>query len=116
MIELGLSWWKSDEISVERYFKFIPSKYDSRIILQRSSEIENLENRLMGNETVHISDNSQLIRLRELEKDVNLNDLLLVFDQCFKNSKNLISPKTEELISQDMIRMAERILAIKKKL
>ena len=87
MIELGLSWWKSDDISIERYFKFIPSKYSSRIELQRSSEIETLENRLMGNETVHISDNSQLIRLRELEKDANLNDMLLVFDQCFKNSK-----------------------------
>ena len=113
---MGLSWWKSDEISIERYFKFIPSRYDPEIELQRNSEIDMLEKRIFDNETVHISDNSQLIRLRELEKDASLNDMLLVFDQCFKNSSYLKTPRTEDLISQDLIKMARRILEIKKKL
>ena len=115
---MGFAWWMdSSEISAPRYFKYIPCRYKSDLLNARTSEVEMLEKKIIefGN-SVHLSDNSELLRLRELEKDAKLNDMILVFDQCFQNSKYLKSPKTEDLISQELLELAERILKIRKKL
>ena len=115
---MGFTWWfiRSDEVSIERYFKFIPTAFNPDLQYIRSPEIKMLEERLSQNESVQMSNNSELIRLRELEKDSSLNDMILVFNQCFKNSKYLKSPKSEELISRELIELAQRILDIRKQL
>ena len=115
---MGLAWWMdSSEIRAPRYFKFIPSRYKSDLPIPRKPEVEMLEKRIIesGN-SIRLSDNYELLRLRELEKDAKLNDLVLVFNQCFQNSKYLKSPKTEELISQELLELSERILTVRRKL
>ena len=117
MIDLGFAWFMgSDDVSIERYFKFSPTIFNPNLEYNRSPEIEMLEDKLNHTESVHMSNNTELLRLRELEKDAVLNDMILVFNQCFKNSKNLKSLKSEDLISQELIDLAQRILKNREKL
>ena len=118
MSEMGFAWWiDPSEISTSRYFKFIPSSYNSDLSIPQITETKMLEKRILESaDSIRLSDNSELLRLRELEKDAKLNDMILVINQCFQNSKYFYPPKTEELISQDILELANRILLVRNKL
>ena len=115
---MGLSWWfNPDLISATNYFKFVPTKLDYDLQIIGNSDINYLENQLeKSQDTSAMSEARELLNLREAQKDGILNDLNLVFSQCFSRRSQLKSPKSEDLLDEEILMIAERIVALRKKL
>ena len=114
---MGLSWWfNPDMISATNYFKFVPTKLDYDLQIIGNSDINYLENQLeKSQDTSAMSEARELLNLREAQKDGILNDLNLVFSQCFSRRSHLKSPKSEDLLDENLM-VAERIVVLRKKL
>ncbi len=115
---MGLSWWfNPDLISATNYFKFVPTKLDYNLQIIGNSDINYLENQLeKSQDTSAMSEARELLNLREAQKDGILNDLNLVFSQCFSRRSQLKPPKSEDLLDEEILMVAERIVALRKKL
>ena len=115
---MGLSWWfNPDMISATNYFKFVPTKLDYDLQIIGNSDINYLENQLeKSQDTSAMSEARELLNLREAQKDGILNDLNLVFSQCFSRRSHLRSPNSENLLDEKILMVAERIVALRKKL
>jgi len=116
---MGFSWWMdSSEISIKGFFKFLPRRHLLNLDIVSNSEIKYLEERIMKSDNMisNQSDYSELIRLRELQKDIILNDMVLCVEQCFKNSRQLETPNSEDLLPLEFIDVAKRVIGLRKKL
>ena len=115
---MGLSWWfNPDLISATNYFKFVPTKLDYDLQIIGNSDINYLENQLEKSQDISaMSEARELLNLREAQKDGILNDLNHVFSQCFSRRSQLKSPKSEDLLDEEILMVAKRIVALHKKL
>ncbi len=115
---MGLSWWFNPNlISATNYFKFVPTKLDYDLQIIGNSDIKFLENQLeKAQDDSALSEARELLNLREAQKDGILNDLNLVFSQCFSRRSHLQSPKSEDLLDDEILMLAERIVALRNKL
>ena len=115
---MGLSWWFNPNlISATNYFKFVPTKLDYDLQIIGNSDINFLENQLeKAQDDSALSEARELLNLREAQKDGILNDLNLVFSQCFSRRSHLQSPKSEDLLDDEILMLAERIVALRNKL
>ena len=115
---MGLSWlFNPNLISATNYFKFVPTKLDYDLQIIGNSDINFLENQLeKAQDNSALSEARELLNLREAQKDGILNDLNLVFSQCFSRRSQLQSPKSEDLLDDEILMLAERIVALRNKL
>jgi len=116
---MGFSWWMdSSEVSVDNFFKYLPRRHLSTLDTVTLSEIKMIEERILSSEHTisRQSDNSELIRLRELQKDIILNDMVLCVKQCFMNSTQLKIPASEDLLSSELVDVGQRMIKLRKKL
>ena len=80
-------------------------------------EIEQIEELLSKeNSASRHSEAIELIRIRELQKDQTLNDLLLVIVQSLNGNRNLRPPNTEDLIHKDVSDLLERLFTVRESL
>ena len=109
--------FNSNLISSTNYFKFVPKKLDYDLQIIGNSDINFLENQLeKAQDDSALSEARKLLNLREAQKDGILNDLNLVFSQCFSRRSHLQSPKSEDLLDDEILMFAERIVALRNKL
>ena len=115
---MGLSWWFNPNlISVTNYFKLVPTKLDYGLQIIGDSDINFLEDQLeKTQDNSALSEARELLNLREAQKDGILNDLNIVFSQCFSRRSHLQSPKSEDLLDDEILMLAERIVALRNKL
>jgi hypothetical protein len=118
-LTMGLAWWMdSSEISANSFFKFLPRRHLLNLDIVSNTEIKMIEERILssGDTISKQSDNSELFRLRELQKDIILNDMVLCVEQSFMNSKQLKIPHSEDLLSSELVDVAQRMIELRKKL
>ncbi len=116
---MGLAWWMdSSEVSVPSFFKFLPRRYLPDMEYVSTLEKNMFEKKILESNNIpsKLSDHSEWIRLCELEKDQMLNSMLLCVEQCFKNSKELKVPNSEDLLSSEILEVLSRMLEVRKKL
>ena len=114
---MGLAWWMPDTETSRGFFKFLPRNYLENQEHLRETEIVQLEDMLLKDQsTGGLANASELIRLRELQKDHILNDMILCINQSLNGNRQLRSPSTAELIQEDVVDIVERLFIVRKKL
>ena len=116
---MGFAWrMDSSEVSANSFFKFLPRRHSLNLDIVSNSEIKMIEERILssGDTISKQSDNSELFRLRELQKDIILNDMVLCVKQSFMNSKQLKIPNSEDLLPSELVDVAQRMIELRKKL
>jgi len=113
---MGFTWWMPDDQTCRGFFKYLPRRYLTDLEDFTSVEITQIEDLLLRDNTKNHSNSTDLINLRELQKDHLLNDFILCVHQSIGNSRYLRIPDSHELIPDTAIEFAERLLAIRKRL
>jgi len=116
---MGFAWWMdSSKISVPSFFKFLPRKYLRDLEYVSTSEKNMFEKQILESKNIpsKLSDHSEWIRLCELEKEQMLNSMLLCVEQCFRNSKELKVPRSQDLLSSEILEVLSRIVEVREKL
>jgi len=113
---MGLAWFMPDGETSRGFFKFLPRKYSHTLEDYHSSEVTQLETILLKDNTITHSNITQLIGLRELQKDHILNDLILSISQSVGENRHLKAPHSSELIPEPVMELTERFLEVRKKL
>jgi len=115
-IVMGLAWLMPDGETCRGFFKFLPRKFSLTLEDYHISEVTQVENFLMKENTTNHSNFTKLIHLRELQKDHILNDLILCISQSIGDNRYLRAPDSSELIPEPVIELAERLLEVRSKL
>ena len=114
---MGLAWWMPDTETSRGFFKFLPRNYLDNQQHLSESEILQLEEMLLKDQsTGGLANASELIRLRELQKDHILNDMILCINQSLNGNRQLRCPSTHDLIQEDVVDIVERLFVVRKKL
>tara|TARA_B100000214_G_C23674110_1_gene493337 strand:- start:115 stop:492 length:378 start_codon:yes stop_codon:yes gene_type:complete len=114
---VGFAWWMPDTETSRGYFRFLPRNFSENLESFSLEEIEQIEELLSKeNSASRQSEAIELIRIRELQKDQTLNDLLLVIVQSLNGNRNLRPPNTEDLIHQDVSDLLERLFTVRESL
>tara|TARA_Y100001968_G_C19339092_1_gene708493 strand:- start:363 stop:725 length:363 start_codon:yes stop_codon:yes gene_type:complete len=114
---MGLAWWMPDTETSHGFFKFLPRNYSENQQHLSETELIQLENILLTDpSTGGLANASELIRLRELQKDSILNDMVLCVNQSLNGNSQLRSPPTSDLIQEDVADIVERLFLVRKRL
>ena len=114
---MGLAWWMPDTETSRGFFKFLPRNYLENQQHLSETEIVQLEEMLLkDHSTGGLANASELIRLRELQKDLILNDMILCINQSLNGNRQLRCPSTPDLIQEDVADIVERLFTVRKKL
>ena len=111
---MGFAWLMPDDQTCRGYFKYLPRRYLADLEHFNSVEITQIEDSLLRDNTKKHSNYTDLINLRELQKDHLLNDFILCVHQSIGNSRYLRIPDSHEIIPDTVTEFAERLLAIRK--
>ena len=114
---MGLSWWKPDTETVRGFYKFMPRIFREVPPITNNAEIKQLEDILLGDKSAsQLSNASELIRLRELQKDRILYDLNLCANQALNENTSLRCPPTTKLIQPHVTDIIVRLFNVRTKL
>ena len=114
---MGFAWRMPDTETSRGYFRFLPRNFSENLEPFSLKEIEQIEELLSKEKSVsRNSEAEELIRIRELQKDQTLNDLLLVVFQSLNGNRYLRPPNTEDLIHQVVSDLLERLFAVRESL
>jgi len=116
---MGLTpWWRMpDTETVRGFYKFIPRNFREIPPITSAVEIKQLEDILLGDKSAsQLSNASELIRLRELQKDRILYDLNLCANQALNENTNLRCPPTMKLIQPHVKDIVERLFIVRAEL
>jgi len=114
---MGLAWRMPDSETSRGFFKFLPRDPQDEHTPPSAAEIRQLEDILLGeNSSTDLSSGSELIRLRELQKDSILNDLSLCAIQALNGNNHLRCPPTPVLIQPRVADIIDRLLIAREKL
>ena len=112
---MGLTWpwWMPDGVSLESFFHFYHNKNRTGTKKPSLAEISSEEKKINSNSTDKHSSAYNLIKLRELEKDFRLEDLVIVLNSIFKDLETLQSINGKELLPSFIVEMSNRIFEIR---
>jgi len=114
---MGLAWWMPDTETVRGFYKFIPRNFQEMPPLTNAAEIKQLEEIVLGDDSAsQLSNASELIRLRELQKDRILYDLNLCANQSLNENTSLRCPPSTKLIQPRVTDIIERLFNVRTKL
>jgi len=114
---MGFAWRLPPGESMESFFHLYHKRKDLQSPKPMMSEIIYEENALLSSDSNNkLASASELTKMREIEKDFELDDLLLVTSSIFGNSKFVDNPSSSDILPDSMISLLKRFFAIREKL
>ena len=109
MSRLGLAWWlKNAEVTAKHFFHYIPMSSAPSCEQISQAEIDSIEQEFSENGSSSSLTLGRLLELREQQKESIFSDLHLLVEQC--NSKYIKVPKTENLVPENLLELAEEFI------
>ena len=109
MSRLGLAWWLNNaEVTAKHFFHYIPMTSAPSVEQISEAEIDSIEQDFSQNGSSSSSTLGRLLDLREQQKESIFSDLHLLVEQC--NSKYIKVPKTEDLVPEYLLELAEEFI------
>lgn len=110
---MGLAWLLPDGISLQSFFHFYHKSKKVETKKPAYSEIAQEEDVLNSQSTNKTSSAIRLMKLREMEKDYELEDLISTLSRIFNDLESLECPNGMEILPDFFVDLSERVFGLR---